>query len=167
MVGESKKIMVDNLKVHFSTKSNEWETPLDLYNKLNTIYKFTLDPCCTKESAKCVNYYTKEDNGLIQDWSNEVVFMNPPYGRKTGLWVEKAYRESLKGAIVVCLISARTDTKYWHNYIFKYAKKILFMKGRVRFVNGNKKASAPFPSAIVEFNYNKIPTIQTISTISF
>ena len=154
--------MVNNLKVHFSSESNEWETPLDLYNKLNNIYKFTLDPCCTKESSKCDKYYTKEDNGIIEDWSNEVVFMNPPYGRQIGLWIEKAYKESLKGAIVVCLIPARTDTKYWHNFIFKYAKQILFIKGRISFINGNKKAPAPFPSAIIEFNYNKISTLQNI-----
>ena len=159
MARESKKRMVD---VHFSSESNEWGTPQDLYNELDEQYGFTLDPCATKENAKCDKYYTKADDGLTKDWSNEVVFMNPPYGREIGLWIEKAYKESLKGAIVVCLIPARTDTKYWHNFIFKYAKQILFIKGRISFINGNKKAPAPFPSAIVEFNYNKIPTTQTI-----
>jgi len=162
MVDKKEQISFWNEKKAFSTRTEEWETPLDLYNKLNNIYKFTLDPCCTKESAKCDKYYTKEDNGFIKDWSNEVVFMNPPYGRQIGLWIEKAYKESLKGAIVVCLIPARTDTKYWHNFIFKYAKQILFIKGRISFINGNKKAPAPFPSAIIEFNYNKIPTLQNI-----
>jgi len=131
------------------SKSNEWTTPPDFFNELNNKYKFTLDPCCTKESALCDKYYTIEDDGLIQDWSNEIVFMNPPYGRVIGKWIEKAYKESLKGAVVVCLIPSRTDTRYWHNYIFPYASDIKFIKGRLKFGSGN--APAPFPSAIIEF----------------
>ena len=78
--------------------------------------------------------------------------MNPPYGRDIGKWVKKAYEESLKGAVVVCLIPARTDTKYYHDYIFPYAKDIEFVKGRLKFeVNGKAKDPAPFPSAIIRF----------------
>ena len=135
--------------VHFSSETNEWSTPIDLYNSLDEIYNFTLDPCSTKENAKCKNYYTIEDNGLIQDWAKEIVFMNPPYGREIKDWVKKAYEESLKGATVVCLIPSRTDTKYWHDYIFPYAREITFLKGRLKF--GNSKNTAPFPSAIVVF----------------
>ena len=108
-------------KVHFSMQTNEWTTPQDLYDELNTEFKFTLDPCCTIESAKCDKFYTKKENGLIQDWSEDIVFMNPPYGREIPKWIEKAYKESLNGAIVVCLIPARTDTRYWWKYIFPYA----------------------------------------------
>ena len=133
----------------FSCKSDLWTTPKSLFAELNWKYKFTLDPCCTKQSALCDKYYTIEDDGLKQDWSNDVVFMNPPYGREIGKWVEKAYKESLKGAVVVCLIPARTDTRYWHDYIFPYASGIKFLKGRLKF--GNGKNSAPFPSAIIEF----------------
>lgn len=138
-------------KVHFSMESNEWTTPKYLYDELDKEFNFTLDPCCTKESAKCDKYYTKEDNGLNKDWSNDIVFMNPPYGRIIPKWIEKAYNESLKGATVVCLIPARTDTRYWHNYIFPHAE-VRFIKGRVKF-GGNQKGSgaAPFPSAIVIF----------------
>ena len=75
--------------------------------------------------------------------------MNPPYGREIKKWIEKAYKESTKGAIVVCLIPARTDTKYWHEYIFPYASEIRFIKGRLKF--GNSANSAPFPSALVIF----------------
>ena len=140
------------MKVHFSSKSNEWETPQDLYDKLDEEFGFTLDPCCTKESAKCDKYYTEEDNGLIQDWSNDIVFMNPPYGREIKFWIKKAYQESLKGAVVVCLIPARTDTSYWHDYIFPHAKNIEFLRGRVKFeVDGVAKNPAPFPSAVVVF----------------
>ena len=133
----------------FSSKSNDWATPHQTFNELDNEFNFTLDPCASHQNAKCDKYYTEEDNGLSQDWSNEIVFMNPPYGREIGKWVEKAYRESLKGAVVVCLIPARTDTKYWHNFIFPYAE-IRFIKGRLKF--GGSKNSAPFPSAIVIYN---------------
>ena len=140
--------MKDN--VHFSMESNEWETPQELYDELNKEFSFTLDPCCTKESAKCIKYYTEEDNGLNQDWSNDIVFMNPPYGREIPKWIEKAFYESERGSIVVCLVPARTDTRYWWDYIFPYAE-IRFIKGRVKFIQKGKSAPAPFPSAIVIF----------------
>ena len=130
----------------FSSKSNDWATPHQTFNELDNEFNFTLDPCASHQNAKCEKYFTKEDDGLSQDWSNEIVFMNPPYGREIGKWVEKAYRESLKGAVVVCLIPARTDTKYWHNFIFPYAE-IRFIKVRLKF--GGSKNAAPFPSAIV------------------
>jgi site-specific DNA-methyltransferase (adenine-specific) len=134
--------------IHFSSGSNEWETPQELYDELNNRYGFTLDPCATKKSAKCDKYYTKEDDGLSKDWSGEIVFMNPPYGRAISKWVKKA--SETESAVVVCLIPSRTDTKYWHNYIFSKAHKIMFIKGRLKF-SGHKN-SAPFPSAIVVFD---------------
>ena len=137
-----------------SSKSNEWETPQDLYNKLNDEFNFTLDPCATKYNAKCPKFYTKEDDGLSQDWGGERVFMNPPYGRTINKWIEKAYKESIKGATVVCLIPARTDTRYWWDYIFPYAE-IRFIKGRLKFTNNGKSAPAPFPSAIIIFGGKK------------
>ena len=133
----------------FSCKSDLWTTPKSLFAELNWKYKFTLDPCATDENALCDKYYTIKDNGLEQDWGGEIVFMNPPYNRTLCKWIEKAYKESLKGATVVCLIPARTDTRYWHNYIFPYASDIRFLKGRLKFGNGQN--SAPFPSAIIEF----------------
>ena len=139
--------------VHFSMKTNEWTTPQYLYDELNDEFGFTLDPCCTIQSAKCDKFYTKEENGLIQDWSKDVVFMNPPYGREIPKWIAKAYVESLSGAIVVCLIPSRTDTKYWHEFIFPYAE-IRFIKGRLKF--GGHKNAAPFPSAIVIFKGEKL-----------
>ena len=138
------------MKVHYMSKSNEWTTPMWLFKELDVKFNFTLDPCCTKESALCDKYYTIEDDGLIQDWGGEIVFMNPHYGRAIGKWVEKAYRESLNGAVVVCLIPSRTDTRYWHNYIFPYAADIKFLKGRLKF--GDGKNPAPFPSAIIIFD---------------
>ena len=138
------------MEVHYSSKSNEWATPKDLFEKLNKEFNFTLDPCATKENAKCDKYYTIEDDGLIQDWSKDVVFMNPPYGRQIKHWIRKAYEESEKGAKVVCLIPSRTDITYWHDYIFGKASDIRFLKGRLKF--GESKNSAPFPSAIIVFN---------------
>lgn len=134
------------MSVHFSSKTNEWTTPKDFYEILHKEFNFTLDPCATKNNSKCKKFYTKDDNGLTKDWSNETVFMNPPYGREIKHWIKKAYDESLKGALVVCLIPARTDTIYWHTYCVK--GNIRFVKGRLKFSNKN---SAPFPSALVIF----------------
>lgn len=137
------------MQVHYSSKTNEWATPQNTFDELNAEFNFTLDPCATDENAKCDKYFTVEDDGLIQDWSNDVVFMNPPYGRDIKHWVRKAYEENLKGATVVCLIPSRTDTTYWHDYIFGKASDIRFLRGRLKF--GNSKNSAPFPSAIIVF----------------
>ena len=141
-------------EVHFSSKSNEWETPKEVFDALNNEFNFTLDPCCTKETAKCDKFYTILENGLKQDWSKDTVFVNPPYGREINNWVEKSYEEYLKGATVVMLIPARTDTKYYHNYIFNKAE-VRFLKGRIKFLqNGEIGQSAPFPSAIIVFSKN-------------
>lgn len=137
------------MEVHYSSKSNEWATPQNLFDELNDEFYFTLDPCATDENAKCSKYFTIEDNGLSKDWSNDVVFMNPPYGREIKKWIKKAYEESLNGATVVCSIPARTDTTYWHDFIFDKANDIRFLRGRLKF--GNSKNSAPFPSAIVVY----------------
>jgi len=133
----------------FSSNDMTWETPQWLFNKLDKEFHFTLDVCALPETAKCKNYYTPQIDGLKQDWEDNICWMNPPYGREVGVWIEKAYKESLKGAIVVCLIPSRTDTKYWHDYCMK-ANEIRFIKGRLKF--GDSKNSAPFPSAIVIFN---------------
>ena len=135
----------------FSSKSNEWETPQDFYEQLNRSFSFTLDPCCSKTTAKCKNYFTAEDDGLKQDWEGHRVSMNPPYGRQISKWIEKAHNEGNKvGTTVVCLIPARTDTKYWHKHCMK-ASEIYFVKGRLKFGGKDKNNSAPFPSAVVVF----------------
>ena len=136
-------------KVLFSSKTGEWETPQDFFNKLDWRFgKFTLDPCATNDNHKTKKHYTIDDNGLAQDWGGETVFVNPPY-RNLSEWVEKAYKESQKpGTKVVMLIPSRTDTKYWHKYVMK-ASEIHFIKGRLKF--GDSKNSAPFPSAVIVF----------------
>jgi len=131
-----------------SSKSNEWSTPQKLFDYLDNIFDFTLDPCCTKDTAKCSKFYTDKEDGLSQSWENEIVFMNPPYGGHTAEWLEKARIESSSNnAVVVCLIVSATDRSYWHTNISKYADEIWFFRGRVKF--GGKKTTAPFASAIV------------------
>jgi phage N-6-adenine-methyltransferase len=134
----------------FSSNDVTWETPWELFLKLHGEFNFNLDVCALPQTAKCVNYFTPDIDGLSQDWIG-TCWMNPPYGREISIWLKKAYEESLKGSTVVCLIPARTDTKYWHEYCMK-AAEIRFIKGRIKF--GNSRNSAPFPSAIVIFKNN-------------
>lgn len=140
-------------KAMISSKSNEWETPQEFFDKLNKEFHFTLDPCCRKDTAKCSKYYTIKEDGLRQDWSKDIIFMNPPYGGHTGDWIKKALEESRKGAVIVCLIVSSTDRSYWHEYIFPYASQIRFIRGRIRF--GKSKSTAPFASAVIIFDNNK------------
>lgn len=138
-------------KALLSSNLMDWETPIELFDELDREFHFTLDPCCYARTAKCAKFFTEEDDGLAQDWSNDIVFMNPPYGKEMPKWIEKAYLESLKGATVVCLIPSRTDTKYFHDYIKPYAS-IRFLKGRVKFLqHGESRDPAPFPSMICIF----------------
>jgi len=128
---------------------DDWETPPEIFNPLNEEFEFTLDPCATPRTAKCTKYFTPEQDGLRQSWAGEVVFMNPPYGRQIGRWVRKAWEESRRGALVVGLLPARTDTKWFHRYILEKAE-IRFLKGRIYFRrDGGKVDRAPFPSMIV------------------
>ena len=129
----------------FSSKTNEWATPTDFYVKLNEEFNFTLDPCATHENAKCKKYYTIETDGLNKSWKGETVFCNPPYGKEIKEWVKKAYTESLNECVVVMLIPARTDTKYWHEWIFGKAE-IRFVKGRLKF--GDSKIQLLFQAQL-------------------
>ena len=141
-----------NTKLMFSSKEEKWQTPQDFFDKLNEEFDFTLDPCCQIDSAKCNKFYTPKEDGLIQDWQGETVFVNPPYGRDLKFWVEKCSNESKKeNTIVVMLIPARTDTRYFHEYIY-HKSEIRFIKGRLKFINPKTKLqadAAPFPSMIV------------------
>jgi len=138
-----------NTKVIFSSKTDQWSTPQAFYDSLNSEFDFTLDPCADELNHKCEKYFTKEEDGLKQDWEGETVFCNPPYGREIKYWVRKCFEEGLKpNTTVVMLIPARTDTIYFHEYIYNIAE-IRFLRGRLRF--GDCKNSAPFPSMIVIF----------------
>lgn len=132
-----------------SSNTDEWATPVEFYKKLDKEFNFNLDPCATHENHKCKKYYTKEDDGLKHSWRYHRVFMNPPYGREIGKWVAKAYEENLcNNTFIVMLLPARTDTKWFHDWIYKKGNaEIRFIKGRLKFNDG--KQSAPFPSMIV------------------
>ena len=134
----------------FSSKTGEWATPQDFYDKLNWRFgPFDLDPCANTHNTKCANFFTEAENGLLKKWEGHTVFVNPPYGRGIDKWIQKSYEEASKpDTRVVMLIPARTDTKYWHDYVMK-AEMVFFIKGRLKF--GNCSNSAPFPSAVVVF----------------
>lgn len=132
----------------FSSRTEEWETPQYVFDQLNAEFNFTLDVCATEWNKKCERYFDKVTNGLKQRWSPHRCFMNPPYGKNIYRWMAKAYSESKQGALVVCLIHARTDTKWWHTYAMQ-ANEIRFIMGRMKF--GDGRQSAPFPSCIVIF----------------
>lgn len=130
-----------------SSNTDEWATPQDLFDKLDATFHFTLDPCATPENAKCAKFYTKEQDGLKQDWGGAVIWCNPPYGREIGKWIQKCAEHR---GVAVMLIPARTDTRWWHSYIDKNPDAhVYFIKGRLKF--GNAKSCAPFPSAIVVY----------------
>ena len=137
------------MKVHYSSDKQTWETPQDFFDKLNSIYGFTLDACAEWHTAKVDCYYTKEQDALNQDWKG-IVWCNPPYGREQIRFINKAIEENRKhGSTIVLLIPARPDTKVWQDAIFPNASNICFVRGRLKF--GHAKHSAPFPCALVVF----------------
>lgn len=137
-------------KVMFSSATDLWSTPPDFYEALDKEFHFNLDPCAIPSNAKCERYFTPDVDGLNQSWEGCRVFCNPPYGRKIYDWVKKCSEESKKpNTLVVLLIFARTDTRYFHEFIYKKAKEIRFIRGRLKF--GGSKNAAPFPSMLVIF----------------
>lgn len=139
-----------NTELMFSSASENWSTPQDFFDTLNAEFSFDLDPAASPENAKCAKYYTREQNGLLQSWFPYRTFVNPPYGRTaTGQWVKKAYDEWHRGALVVMLLPARTDTAWFHNWVYGRAE-IRFLRGRLKF--GGSKNAAPFPSLLAIFN---------------
>ena len=138
-------------EVLLSSKKMDWATPQDFFDKLNEEFYFTLDPCADDFNHKCEKYYTEAQDGLQQDWSGEKVFCNPPYGRDVPKWVKKCYDETHTGdcLVAVMLLHARTDTRWFHDYIYHKADEVRFVKGRLRF--GGQTTNAPFPSMVVVF----------------
>lgn len=131
----------------FSSETDDWATPPEVFAALDQEFHFDLDPCADESNHKCDRFFTVQNDGLKQSWGGSRVFCNPPYGRTIGQWVRKAYEEGHKaGTLVVLLIPARTDTRYFHDYILHRAE-IRFIPGRLKF--GDAKNSAPFPSMVV------------------
>ena len=136
-----------------SSESSIWETPQDFFNILDKEFGFSIDVCALPENANCARYYTPADDGLSMAWEG-ICWMNPPYGRQIGRWVEKAYHEAkYRRATVVCLLPARTDTQWFQDFCLK-SKDIRFIRGRLKF--GGAKNSAPFPSVVVVFSHETI-----------
>ena len=131
----------------FSSKSDNWATPQSFFDELNKEFNFIIDVCADETNHKCEIYYNKVVDGLTKEWTNDAVWCNPPYGRAIGEWVKKAYEDQKKYSnVIVMLLPARTDTKWFHNYIYGKAE-IRFIKGRLKF--GNSNTPAPFPSMVV------------------
>jgi len=131
------------MNVHFSSDKHNWGTPQFFFDYLDEIFSFDLDPCAEESNAKCKDYYTIKEDGLSKSWEGKRVFMNPPYGRELPKWMKKASEEG----IVVCLVPARTDTAWFHDYVIPLASLVYFVKGRIRFEGADH--SAPFPSMVV------------------
>lgn len=139
-----------NTQLMFSSQTDQWETPQDFFDQLDNEFHFTLDPCADEANRKCERYFTKEQDGLKQSWAGEIVFCNPPYGRKVGKWVRKCFEEVYKGdcKCVVLLLFANTDTKWFHDWIYHKAE-IRFIKGRLKF--GGGRVNSPKASMVVIF----------------
>lgn len=149
---EADRNEVNMNKALLSSVKMDWRTPKDFFRELDQEFHFGLDAAATPENAKCERYFTQETDGLSRPWSGYgAVFCNPPYGREIGKWVQKAYSEHDRGGVtIVMLLPARTDTSYFHDYIYGKSE-IRFLRGRLKFEDENGAAMnpAPFPSMVV------------------
>lgn len=132
-----------------TSNRGDWETPQAFFDLVDAEFGFTLDAAASPTNAKAPAFYTETENGLIQPWTG-TVWCNPPYGRGIDSWVRKGYESGQVGAIVVMLIPARTDTRYWHDFVM-HAAEVRLLRGRLVFGAGEARANAPFPSALVVF----------------
>lgn len=135
-----------NFDTMFSSVKQDWITPDEIYNPLNDEFHFTLDVCASQDNTRCERFFSEQDDGLAQEWRG-VCWMNPPFKNKAK-WIKKAYQSSIEGATVVCLIPARTNTNWFHDYCLKYGE-VRFVRGRPKFKGA--KHGLPQPLAIVIF----------------
>lgn len=142
------------MSIHFSSKTDLWATPQDFFKKLDEEFNFSLDVCANSDNAKCALFYTQDDNGLLKNWRSDAIvcWMNPPYGKEIKAWMKKANEQCDLGCTVVCLVPARTDTIWWHDYCIQH--EVRFIKGRLKF--GGHKNNAPFPSALIIMQKSQI-----------
>ena len=136
----------------FTSGTDEWATPDSFMNVVREMWpEFDLDPCALPSSAKATTYYTPEDDGLVQPWNGDLIWMNPPYGREIPRWVKRAAQAVKGGATVVALLPARTDTAWWHDHVLPFADEIHFVRGRLHFGGDHERSAhnAPFPSVLV------------------
>lgn len=143
--------------------SDLWSTPDHIFIPLDRKYQFTLDPCCTEDTKKCKIYYTPTENGLIQNWKHERVFVNPPYSRNNiDLWMKKCFEESLQGTFIVALIPVSSSSKWWHNYVLNHAE-LQFYERRIRFKGA--PFTAPFSSVLAIYNSQNIQKFTSINQL--
>lgn len=145
----------------FSSNTDKWATPQDLYDRLNAEFHFTLDVCADYTNRKVDRFFDVKVDGLKQDWTHDVAWMNPPYGTEIPKWVRKAVESAAGGGIVVGLLPARTDTRWWADVM--KATELRFINGRVKF--GGSKSGAPFPSVIAVWGTPRVPTITTMEAV--
>lgn len=143
---------VKSFRARTSSIRDDWTTPQSLFDLLHAEFGFTLDPCCHVHTAKCPQFFTRDTDGLSQQWAPARVFMNPPYGREIPRWMEKAHSESLRGALVVALVPVRSDTRWWHDHVIGAKAEVRFLKGRPRFeLDGKPGVATPFPCAVIVY----------------
>lgn len=136
-----------NTTAMFQSGRKDWATPPEFFTPLHQEFGFTLDVCASAENAKCSRYFTEVDDALSQEWTG-TCWMNPPYGADLPQWICKAYQSSLNGSTVVCLVPARTDTRWWHEYVEGKAE-VRFVRGRIKFVGA--PYNAPFPCVVLVY----------------
>lgn len=144
---------------HFSSRHASWETPSDFFARLDWEFHFTLDVCADHANRKCRRFFNRAQNALTRSWTG-TCWMNPPYGREIGAWLKKAIAEAARGATVVGLVPARTDTAWWQDVVMR-AAEIRLVRGRLRFVGAS--APAPFPSAVVIFRPGACPAPRVVA----
>lgn len=132
-----------------TSERGDWATPQSFFDLVDAEFRFTLDAAAESHNAKCAEFYSPEKSGLDHPWTG-VVWCNPPYGRGIDQWIRRGYEAATAGATVVMLIPARTDTAYWHDYVMR-AAEVRLLRGRLVFGQGEARANAPFPSALVVF----------------
>ena len=133
----------------YSSERDDWETPRELFDRIDAIWHFTVDAASSDSNALCERHFTAESDGLSQDWGGERVWCNPPYGRGIKDWIRKGFEESRKpGTVVVMLVPARTDTAWYHDYVSQ-ADEVAYLRGRLKF--SGAESNAPFPSMLVRF----------------
>lgn len=150
LIEQEKSRKGNEMDVHYSSETDEWATPQELFDLLDSEFHFTLDVCASKDNAKCTTFYTQDDDGLSKPWTG-TCWMNPPYGDAIAAWVDMARAAADDGATVVCLLPARVDTAWWWDNA-RYGE-VRFLRGRLKF--GGAESGAPFPSAVVIFRGNE------------
>lgn len=133
----------------FSSVRGDWATPQQLIQALRTEFPFTLDACAAPDTAVADEWFSSANESIGPAVWSGVVWVNPPYGRGVDAWIVKAIQEAERGATVVMLLPARTDTAWFHELVIPHAAEIRFLRGRLSFDDG--KGRAPFPSMLLVF----------------